>query len=344
LAPDNLITELKELQKRFKSIPPPADEKELNDLRVKQLGKKGVLTLLSRRLGTLPKEEKPEAGKLLGEVRKTVEELLQNAGQKIKNEKLQREVESEFFDVTLPGAEPDFGVRHPLSTVMEEVVDIFIGLGFQVEEGPEAETEYYNFEALNFPPDHPARDMQDTFYLDGFDLVLRTHTSPVQVHAMEKHTPPLSVIAPGKVFRCDADVTHSPMFHQLEGFTVDKKITMADLKGTLELFIHRLYGPRTRTRFRPSFFPFTEPSAEMDVSCVICGGKGCRICKQTGWLEILGAGMIHPNVLKAVNIDPEIWSGFAFGMGIERVAMNKYGINDIRLFFENDLRFLKQFY
>ncbi|MFQ5433083.1 MAG: phenylalanine--tRNA ligase subunit alpha, partial [Nitrospinota bacterium] len=315
MAPDNLISELKDLRERLKSLPHPANEKELNDLRVKQLGKKGVLTLLSRRLGGLPKEEKPEAGKLLGEVRKSVEELLQNAGQKIKTEKLKREVESEFFDITLPGAEPDFGVRHPLSAVMEEVVDIFIGLGFQVEEGPEAETEYYNFEALNFPPDHPARDMQDTFFLDGFDLVLRTHTSPVQVHAMEKHAPPLSVIAPGKVYRCDADVTHSPMFHQLEGFTVDKKITMADLKGTLELFIHRLYGPETKTRFRPSFFPFTEPSAEMDVSCVICGGKGCRICKQTGWLEILGAGMIHPNVLKAVNIDPEIWSGFAFGMG-----------------------------
>lgn len=344
MAPDNLISELKDLRERLKSLAPPADEKELNDLRVKQLGKKGVLTLLSRRLGALPKEKKPEAGKLLGEIRKTLEELLQNAAQKIKTEKLQREVESEFFDITLPGAEPDFGVRHPLSALMDEIVEIFMGLGFQVEEGPEAETEYYNFEALNFPPDHPARDMQDTFYLDGFDLVLRTHTSPVQVHAMEKHAPPLSVIAPGKVYRCDADVTHSPMFHQLEGFTVDKKITMADLKGTLELFIHRLYGPETKTRFRPSFFPFTEPSAEMDVSCVICGGKGCRICKRTGWLEILGAGMIHPNVLKAVNIDPEIWSGFAFGMGIERVAMLKYGIDDIRLFFENDLRFLKQFY
>ena len=344
MAPDNLISELTDLRERLKSVAPPVDEKELNDLRVKQLGKKGVITLLSRRLGGLPKEEKPQAGKLLGEIRKSIEELLDRAAQKIKTEKLQREVESEFFDITLPGAEPSFGVRHPLSALMDEVVDIFISLGFQVEEGPEAETEYYNFEALNFPPDHPARDMQDTFYLEGFDLMLRTHTSPVQVHAMEKHAPPLSVIAPGKVYRCDADVTHSPMFHQLEGFTVDKKISMGDLKGTLELFIHRLYGPKTKTRFRPSFFPFTEPSAEVDVSCVICGGKGCRICKQTGWLEILGAGMIHPNVLKSVNIDPERWSGFAFGMGMERVAMLKYGINDIRLFFENDLRFLKQFY
>jgi phenylalanyl-tRNA synthetase alpha chain len=344
LASENLIPELADLKDRIPSIPSPADEKELDDLRVKYLGKKGIVTLLSRRMGGLPKEKKPEAGTLLNEVRSGLERLLGDARQRIKSELIKRDVESEFFDITLPGTEPPFGVRHPLSAVMDEVVDIFIGLGFQVEEGPEAETEYYNFEALNFPPDHPARDMQDTFYLDGFDLILRTHTSPVQVHAMEKHAPPLSVIAPGKVFRCDADVTHSPMFHQLEGFTVDKNITMADLKGTLDLFIHRLYGPQTQTRFRPSFFPFTEPSAEVDVSCVICGGGGCRICKQTGWVEILGAGMIHPNVLKAVNIDPEIWGGFAFGLGIERVAMLKYGIDDIRLFFENDLRFLKQFY
>ena len=344
MSSENLISELSDLKDRIQSIPSPVDEKELEDLRVKYLGKKGIVTLLSRGMGGLSKEEKPEAGKLLNEVRGGVERLLQAAKQKIKDERIKREVESEFFDVTLPGAEPDFGVRHPLSAVMDEVVDIFIGIGFQIEEGPEAETEYYNFEALNFPADHPARDMQDTFYLEGFDLVLRTHTSPVQVHAMEKHAPPLSVIAPGKVYRCDSDVTHSPMFHQLEGFTVDKNISMADLKGTLELFIHRLYGPKTKTRFRPSFFPFTEPSAEVDVSCVICKGKGCRICKQTGWLEILGAGMIHPNVLKSVNIDPEKWGGFAFGMGIERIAMLKYGISDIRLLFENDLRFLKQFY
>ncbi|GMT42543.1 MAG: phenylalanine--tRNA ligase alpha subunit [bacterium] len=344
MAAKEILSELTELKKSLiPSLNLPESDRELNELRIKYLGKKGVVTLLSRRMGELPKEEKPVVGKLLGEVRRGIEELLQDASQKIKNEKIQSEVESEFFDVTLPGSETGFGARHPISTVMDEIVEIFTGLGFQVEEGPEVETDYYNFEALNFPPEHPARDMQDTFHLEGMDRILRTHTSPVQIHAMEKYKPPLSVIAPGKVYRCDADVTHSPMFHQLEGFTIDRRVTMADLKGTLELFIRRLYGPGTKTRFRPSFFPFTEPSAELDVSCVICGGKGCRICKKTGWLEILGAGMIHPNVLGALNMDTEKWSGFAFGMGIERVAMLKYGVADIRLFFENDLRFLKQF-
>ncbi|MEE8483959.1 MAG: phenylalanine--tRNA ligase subunit alpha [Nitrospinota bacterium] len=324
------------------SLPRPENEKDLEELRVKYLGKKGIVTLFSREMRDLSKEEKPRAGKLLQEIRSAIEGLIEGAREKIKKEKIQREIESEFFDVTLPPSEIPFGTRHPVSAVMDEIVEIFLALGFQVEEGPEVETDYYNFGALNFPTDHPARDMQDTFHISQ-DTLLRTHTSPVQIHAMEKYKPPLSVIAPGKVFRCDADVTHSPMFHQIEGFAVDKNITMGDLKGTLDLFIHRLYGPKTKTRFRPSFFPFTEPSAEVDVSCVMCQGKGCRICKQTGWLEILGAGMIHPNVLKGVDIDPEKWRGFAFGMGIERVAMLKYNIDDIRLFFENDLRFLRQF-
>ncbi|MDH5542833.1 MAG: phenylalanine--tRNA ligase subunit alpha [Nitrospinota bacterium] len=328
---------------KLDTLDKPADEKELNDLRVKYLGKKGEVTLLSQKMRDLSNSEKPEAGKLLSDIRNHLETFISKNAQRIKQEKIQREIKSEFFDVTLPGVEVPFGTRHPISAVMEEIIDIFVSLGFQVEEGPELESDYYNFEALNFPPEHPARDMQDTFHVEGYDLLLRTHTSPVQIRSMEKYPPPLAVIAPGKVYRCDADVTHSPMFHQIEGFAIDENITFGDLKGTLNTFIHRLYGPDTKTRFRPSFFPFTEPSAEMDVSCVICGGKGCRVCKQTGWLEILGCGMIHPNVLRMAKIDPEKWPGFAFGMGLERVAMLKHGIADIRLLFDNDIRFLRQF-
>lgn len=338
-----MISKLEALKKEVSGLKAPSDEKTLNDLRLKYLGKKGEVTLLSRDMKSLSNDEKPVAGKLIGEIRGSIENLLATAAEKIKEEKILSEIESEFFDVTLPGINIPFGSRHPIQAVMDEIVETFVSLGFQIEEGPEAETDFYNFEALNFPPEHPARDMQDTFHVKDTELLLRTHTSPVQIRAMEKYPPPLSVIAPGKVYRCDADVTHSPMFHQLEGFTIDKNITFGDLKGTIDLFIHRLYGPETKTRFRPSYFPFTEPSAEVDVSCVICKGEGCRVCKQTGWLEILGCGMIHPNVLKAVNIDPNVWRGFAFGMGIERVAMLKYGIADIRLLFENDLRFLKQF-
>lgn len=338
-----LIDKLIALKGEVPSIPFPADEKELEHLRVKYLGKKGIVSLLSEEMRALPKEQKPEAGKLLQEVRSSLEGLLDDANRKIRVDAIRRSIDGEFFDVTLPGAEAPFGARHPLSIVMDEIVGIFTSLGFQVEEGPEVETDYYNFEALNFPPEHPARDMQDTFHLRGVERLLRTHTSPVQIRAMELYGPPLSVIAPGKVYRCDADITHSPMFHQIEGFTIDRDVTMADLKGTLETFIHRLYGPKTKIRLRPSFFPFVEPGAEVDVSCVICGGKGCRVCKNSGWLEILGAGMIHPNVLKAGGIDPDEWGGFAFGMGIERVAMLKYGVDDIRLFFDNDLRFLRRF-
>ncbi len=339
----DLIARLLELKGQVPSIPFPKDERELDALRVRYLGKSGVIPLLSREMAGVPKEQKPEAGKLLQEARAAVETIINDATQKIKVDKIQKDIDGEFFDITLPGAEPAFGARHPLSVVMDDIVGIFTSMGFQIEEGPEVESDYYNFEALNFPPDHPARDMQDTFHLPDIKRLLRTHTSPVQPRAMARYGPPLSVIAPGKVYRCDSDITHSPVFHQIEGFTIDRKVTMGDLKGTLQTFIHRLYGPRTKVRLRPSFFPFVEPGAEVDVSCVICGGKGCRVCKNTGWLEVLGAGMIHPNVLKFSNIDPDQWSGFAFGMGIERLAMRKYGVDDIRLFFENDMRFLRQF-
>jgi len=338
-----VIPELRKILEEVALLQPPSDLDSLNAIRLKYLGKKGSLTVLSRGMRSLPPEMKPEAGKLLGQTRSRLENFIRESEERIKQETVQREIESEFFDVTLPGTQPPFGSRHPISIVMDEIVEIFVSLGFQIEEGPEIENDYYNFESLNFPPEHPARDMQDTFQISGLPLLLRTHTSPVQIRSMEKYRPPLSVIAPGKVFRCDADVTHSPMFHQIEGFTVDEKVTFGELKGTLDLFIHRLYGPKTKTRFRPSFFPFTEPSAEMDVSCATCGGSGCRICKQTGWLEILGCGMIHPNVLRAVNVDPDKWNGFAFGLGMERIAMRRYGIGDIRLLFENDTRFLEQF-
>ncbi|MBI5178464.1 MAG: phenylalanine--tRNA ligase subunit alpha [Nitrospinae bacterium] len=343
MAAQTLIERLQGLKAQVASLPSPADERELEALRVKYLGKKGTVSLLSQEMASAPKDEKPVAGKLLQEVRGGLETMLEQARVRLTREKIQKEIEQEFFDISLPGSEPEFGARHPIAAVMDEIVDIFTGMGFQVEEGPEVESDYYNFEGLNFPAEHPARDMQDTFHLTNIERLLRTHTSPVQVRAMQKYGPPLSVIAPGKVYRCDADITHSPMFHQIEGFTIDKKITMGDLKGTLQTFIQRLYGPKTAIRLRPSFFPFVEPGAEVDVSCVICGGKGCRVCKHTGWLEILGAGMIHPNVMRASKIDPAQWSGFAFGMGIERIAMLKYGVDDIRLFFENDLRFLRQF-
>jgi len=338
-----VISDLSRIKEELATLKSPSNEQELKETRLKYLGKKGEVTVLSHKMREVPKADKPTAGKLLSEVRAFLETFLADAENRIKKEKVESRIKSEVFDITLPGIRPKFGTRHPVVSVMDEIVDIFSGLGFQVEEGPEVEEDYFNFEALNFPAEHPARDMQDTFHLKNLPYLLRTHTSPVQVRSMKKYAPPLSVIAPGKVFRCDADVTHSPMFHQIEGFSVDKGLTFGDLKGTLDHFIHRLYGADTKTRFRPSYFPFTEPSAEVDVSCVICNGDGCRICKGTGWLEILGCGMIHPNVLKNGDIDPEEWGGFAFGLGIERVAMLKYGISDIRLLFENDLRFLRQF-
>ena len=317
------------------------DEKELNDLRVKYLGKKGVITLSLKKVGSLSSEERPEFGRQVNEVKKFLEEGIKAKKDELKK-KASLDEKKDFFDPTLPGERPARGTLHPITQVMDEVISIFTFMGFEVAEGPEIESDYYNFEALNIPKDHPARDMQDTFYITD-DIVLRTHTSPVQIRTMEKESPPIRIIAPGKVYRCDSDISHTPMFHQVEGLFVDEGISFAHLKGILKIFVHEVFGRDTALRFRPSFFPFTEPSAEVDVQCVICKGKGCRLCSNSGWLEILGAGMVDPEVFKSVNYDSEKWTGFAFGMGIERIAMLKYGIDDIRLFFENDLRFLKQF-
>ena len=291
-------------------------------------------------------EEKRELGKLINDFKKYVETQLEekdgwlDSGRKLDSGR--RLDTFSNFDTTLPGRREIYGTLHPITQVMEEIKTIFLGLGFQVEEGPEIETDYYNFEALNIPKDHPARDMQDTFYVEG-EAVLRTHTSPVQIHVMEDREPPLRIIAPGKVYSCDSDVSHTPMFHQIEGLMVDENVSFSHLKGIMNIFLQEVFGKNTKVRFRPSFFPFTCPSAEVDIQCVICSGKGCRVCSQTGWVEILGAGMVDPAVFKFVNYDAEKWTGFAFGLGIERISMLKYGINDIRLFFENDLRFLKQF-
>ena len=317
------------------------DEKELNDLRVKYLGKKGVITLSLKRVGSLSSEERPEFGRQVNEVKKILEEGIKAKKDELKK-KASLDEKKDFFDPTLPGERPARGTLHPITQVMDEVISIFTFMGFEVAEGPEIESDYYNFEALNIPKDHPARDMQDTFYITD-DVVLRTHTSPVQIRTMEKESPPVRIIAPGRVYRCDSDISHTPMFHQVEGLFVDEGVSFAHLKGILKIFVHEVFGRDTALRFRPSFFPFTEPSAEVDVQCVICKGKGCRLCSNSGWLEILGAGMVDPEVFKSVNYDSEKWTGFAFGMGIERIAMLKYGIDDIRLFFENDLRFLKQF-
>ncbi|PYN22613.1 MAG: phenylalanine--tRNA ligase subunit alpha [Candidatus Rokuibacteriota bacterium] len=316
---------------------------ELERVRVGVLGRQGELTQLLRSLGTLPPEERPLVGAAANEAKRELEALLDaRLGATLETER-QHERARQRLDLTLPGRRPPRGSLHPLTRVHDEIVAIFAGLGFSVAEGPEIETDYYNFEALNIPRDHPARDMQDTLYLTESTL-LRTHTSPVQIRAMLAQKPPVRIIVPGKVYRRDvADATHSPMFHQVEGLAVDRGITMADLKGTLALFAREMFGPRSQIRFRPSFFPFTEPSAEADVLCFVCHGDGCRLCKQGGWLEILGSGMVHPQVLRNVGYDPEEVTGWAFGMGIERIAMLKYGIDDLRLFFENDLRFLGQF-
>lgn len=316
--------------------------KGLQAFKVKYLGKKGILTSQLKSLGSIPKEERRDYGRILNETKGYIESLIAKKEERLKASDLEEKLQTQSIDVTIPGCYTPFGHLHPVTQVLDEIISIFTSLGFTVEQGPEIELDYYNFEALNFPKDHPARDMQDTFFISD-DVVLRTHTSSVQTRVMEKNKPPLRVIAAGKVYRCDADVSHIPMFHQLEGFMVDKHIRMSDLKGALELFIHRVFGPDTSIRLRPSFFPFTEPSAEIDISCVICKGSGCNVCSSTGWLEILGAGMINPRVFEIAGYDPELYSGFAFGLGIERVAMLKYGINDIRLFPENDKRFLEQF-
>jgi phenylalanyl-tRNA synthetase alpha chain len=315
---------------------------DLEQLRVRYLGRQGRLTLLLRSLGTLPARERPLVGAAANEAKRELEALLDLRLGETREAERRQERARQRLDLTLPGRRPPLGARHPLTRVQDEIVAIFLGLGFAVAEGPEVEDDYHNFEALNIPRDHPARDMQDTFYLSD-DTLLRTHTSPVQIRTMQTQRPPVRIICPGRVYRRDADITHSPMFHQVEGLAVDRNVSMADLKGTLELFAREMFGPRSKIRFRPSFFPFTEPSAEVDVLCFRCGGSGCRVCKQSGWLEILGSGMVHPQVLRNVGYDPEEVTGWAFGMGIERIAMLKYGVDDIRLFFEDDVRMLRQF-
>ena len=315
---------------------------ELEALRVEFLGRKGKLTEMLKKIPTLPKEERREFGQACNKLKEEFEEALKEKESLLKEKALQERLKRERIDITLPGRRREIGALHPITKTLSEIVRVFTNMGFSVEEGPEVETDFYNFEALNIPKGHPAREMQDTFYISD-EIVLRTHTSPVQVRVMEKSSPPIQIIAPGKVYRKDADLTHTPMFHQVEGLVVDQKVTFSDLKGVLELFLKGIFGQSTKVRFRPSYFPFTEPSAEVDIGCAICGGKGCKVCKGTGWLEILGCGMVDPAVFKAVGINPEVYQGFAFGMGVERIAMLKYGINDLRLFFENDIRFLRQF-
>ncbi|MEW6380775.1 MAG: phenylalanine--tRNA ligase subunit alpha [bacterium] len=336
-----MIEQLKKIQTDAKNeILAVQDLASLEDVRVKYLGRNGLLSRIIKQIGSLPADEKPAIGKLTNEAKGLLEGIWQEKLAQLKQKAAGRE--EELIDLTLPAIPFFVGHKHPITQIMEEACTIFTRLGFGIAEGPEIESDYYNFGALNFPKEHPARDMHDSFYISD-DVLLRTHTSPVQVRIMEKTRPPIRIIAPGKVYRRDADVTHSPMFHQIEGLLVDTSSSFSDLKGILTAFVHQMFDPQTKLRFRTSFFPFTEPSAEIDISCVMCRGKGCRVCSNSGWLEILGAGMVDPEVFKAVGYDPETYMGFAFGMGVERITMLKYGINDIRLFYENDLRFLTQF-
>ena len=338
-----MIQELKELAQRAETeLQGAHTEEALNVLRTKYLGRKGLLTQMLRQLGSVSTTERPLIGRLSNEIKEKISASLDAALERIKDSRRDELLRREAIDITLPGRAVRIGHRHPVTQVMEEICGIFSRLGFTVEEGPEIETDYYNFEALNIPKDHPARDMQDTFYVED-NIVLRTHTSPVQIRTMEKMQPPVRILSPGKVYRPDSDVSHTPMFHQIEGLLVDRGITFGDLKGTLTFFLQEVFGADILLRFRPSFFPFTEPSAEVDIRCVMCGGEGCRVCGQSGWLEILGSGMVDPAVFANVGYDPEGYSGFAFGLGVERIAMLKYGISDIRLFFDNDVRFLEQF-
>lgn len=327
-----------------KDIEETKELSELEKLKVKYLGKKGELTQVLRGMGQISLEERPAVGKIANEVRDYITEIIDKQYEILKLSERSMQIKKEYIDVTLPGYKVNLGTIHPLNLILDEIKDIFRGLGYSVAEGPEIESDYYNFEALNFPKGHPARDMQDSFFITP-EVLLRTHTSPVQVRVMEKTAPniPVRIIAPGKVYRRDDDATHSPMFHQVEGLLIDEEVTLGDLKGTLLVFAKAMFGETVDIRMRPSFFPFTEPSAEVDISCVMCGGAGCRVCSGSGWLEILGSGMVHPRVLEMSGYDPEQVKGFAFGMGVERIAMLKYGINDLRLFFDNDLRFLKQF-
>ena len=319
------------------------DLKVLDAVRVKYLGKKGELTAILKQMGKLTAEERPVIGQLANQVRADIDQMLEQTKTDLEAKALDIRLAGETLDVTLPGQKKPLGKKHPLTIVLDELKEIVVGMGFEIATGPEVELDYYNFEALNIPKDHPSRDTQDTFYISD-NVLLRTQTSPMQIRTMEKKKPPIRIIAPGRVYRSDAvDATHSPLFHQVEGLVVDKGITMADLKGTLEVFVKRLYGDSTVVRFRPHHFPFTEPSAELDVQCFHCHGEGCSLCKGEGWIEILGCGMVHPQVLLNCGIDPEEYSGFAFGLGLERMVMMRYGIDDLRLFYDNDVRFLKQF-
>lgn len=335
---------IKKIQESANELIKKAQDKQaLNDIKVKVLGKKGELTSVLRAMGQLSAEQRPVVGNLVNDSKKRLEELIEEKEKELKTLELQRRLETENIDVTEPSKKVSLGSVHPITQIIDEVKEVFLGMGYQVADGPEVETSHYNFDQLNTPADHPARDLQDTFYITE-DVILRTQTSPVQARVMENQKPPIKIICPGAVYRSDTlDATHSPVFHQVEGLVIDKNISMADLKGTLEMFAKKCLGEQTQIRFRPHHFPFTEPSAEADVSCFVCGGKGCRVCKNEGWIELLGCGMVHPNVLRNCNIDPEEYSGFAFGFGVERIAMAKFGIEDLRLLYENDARFLKQF-
>jgi len=325
-----------------KALGSASTEQDVEQLRTRYLGRKGPLTKILRSMKDLSEQERPALGNLANQIKQELADLLDGRRDKIRDEERRRKLRQERIDISLPGRLPSRGGYHPLTIVTREIIAVFQGMGFEVVEGPEVDLDFYNFEALNFPLDHPARDMQDTFYV-AEDVVLRTHTSNVQIHTMKARTPPFRVVAPGKVYRCDSDTTHSPMFHQVEGFLVDRDVSFSQLKGVLTVFCQTLFAPDVPLRFRPSYFPFTEPSAEVDIGCFLCKGVGCRVCSQTGWLEILGSGMIHPEVFRSVGYDPDEYTGFAFGAGIERIAMLKYGIDDIRLFFDNDQRFLQQF-
>jgi phenylalanyl-tRNA synthetase alpha chain len=336
---DELVSLKEQFLEEIKSVSSLAD---LQQCRTKYTGKKGLVTARLKSLSSLPPEERPAYGSRINDLKKFIEEAIRASESQLKETVKVKRLLTEKLDITLPGKYIPFGRQHPINQVLNEIKDIFVSMGFGIEEGPEIESDYYNFEALNIPKDHPARDMQDTFYISD-EVVLRTHTSPVQIRVMEQKKPPLKIIAPGKVYRCDADISHTAMFHQVEGLMVDTDIAFSDLKGVLELFIHSLFGMETPVRFRPSYFPFTEPSAEVDIGCILCAGKGCRICKTTGWLEILGSGMVNPKVFEMAGYRADEYTGFAFGLGVERIAMLKYSIDNIRLFYENDYRFLKQF-
>lgn len=333
---NNLLPELnQDLQKA-------STTEDLDEVRVTYLGKKGRLTSILKSFGQLEPSDRPRAGKAVNEIKEKVIDLISRKAAKLQEKEILQRIETEKLDITLPGVTQSNGRLHPITQVLHEIEDVFETMGFEIETGPDIEDDYHNFEALNIPPEHPARDMHDTFYVRG-GYVLRTHTSPVQIRVMQKKKPPLAIIAPGSVYRVDQDVSHSPMFVQVEGLMVDENISFGDLKGVLAEFVHRQFGPEIDVRFRPSFFPFTEPSAEMDIECVLCGGEGCGVCKKTGWLEIMGCGMVHPAVFENVGYNPEEVTGFAFGMGVDRIAMLKFGIDNIRLFYENDIRFLSQF-